>query len=472
MGEGEGEGDRGQKGGGHHSPSLQITKITVQKPPMTNYRKELTLDLYELTMSQVFWRRGMDSNATFSLFFRGYPKDRAYYIASGIDDALDFLQDFHFSDDEIRAIRNVTPLADDFVNFLTDLRFTGTVRAVPEGSIIFADEPLLEVTGPLIETQIVETMLLNIVTTASLLATKASRIVQAADGRPVVDFGSRRTHGEDAAIAAARAGYISGFAGTSNLKAAALHDIPAYGTMAHSFIQAFDNEPTAFASYINEFPETTTLLVDTYDTLEGVRNGIRVAEQARSRGYTVNAIRLDSGDLAKLAQAARTLLDEAGFPEIRIMASGGLDEHTISQLVNSNAPIDAFGVGTRFGTSADAPYIDSVYKLVEIDNRPVTKLSTAKVTHPWAKQIHRRIEDGKMRGDTLTKSTSPPPTHYPHQILQTVMKSGKRLKQRDSIETVRERVASEVRRIPEHIRKLKNPAVYPVGYSDDLAMPS
>ena len=421
-------------------------------------------------MSQVFWRRGMDASATFSLFFRGYPKDRAYYIASGIDDVLDFLQDFHFSADEIRAIRNFTPLADDFVDFLADFRFSGTVRAVPEGTIVFADEPLLEVTGTLIETQIVETMLLNIVTTASLLATKAARIVQAAEGRPVVDFGSRRTHGEDAAIAAARAGYIAGFAGTSNVKAAALYAIPAYGTMAHSFVQAFDGEATAFASYLNEFPETTTLLVDTYDTLEGVRNAIRIAEQARSRGTNVNAIRLDSGDLGELARAARALLDDAGFPQIRIMASGGLDEHSISQLIDSGAPIDTFGVGTRFSTSADAPYIDSVYKLVEIDNRPVTKLSTSKVTKPWAKQVFRRFEDGIMRGDVITRSTSQAPSCYPHHMLSTVMKSGERLKQNKSIATIRERVASDLRSLPEDIRKLENPATYPVEYSDDLTI--
>ena len=439
---------------------------------MNQYRKPLSVDLYELTTSQVFWRRGMDSNATFSLFFRSYPKDRGYYIASGIDDALDFLENFRFSADEIRAIRDVTPLADDFVDVLSDFGFNGTVRAVPEGSIVFADEPLLEVTGTLIETQIVETMLLNIVTTASLLATKAARIVQAADGRPVVDFGSRRTHGEDAAIAAARAGYISGFAGTSNVKAAAIYGVPAYGTMAHSFVQAFDDEATAFASYVDEFPETTTLLVDTYDTLEGVSNAIRVAEQARSRGSSINAIRLDSGDLGELARAARALLDEASFPQIRIMASGGLDEHSISRLIESGAPIDAFGVGTRFGTSADAPYIDSVYKLVEIDGRPATKLSTAKVTRPWSKQVFRRFEDGLMRGDVLTKSTSRAPTSYPHPMLRTVVRSGKRLTQNDSIATVRERVASGFHSVPEDIRKLKNPATYPVEYSDDLAMPS
>ncbi len=419
-------------------------------------------------MSQAFWRRGMDSTATFSLSFRGYPKDRAYYIACGIDEAVDFLEDFHFSADEISAIRDVTPLADDFVDALSRTGFSGTVRAVPEGTIVFADEPLIEVTGSLIETQIVETMLLNIVTTASLMATKASRIVQAAGGRPVVDFGSRRTHGEDAAIVAARAGYIAGFAGTSNVKAAALYGVPAYGTMAHSFVQAFDDEATAFVAYVDEFPETTTLLVDTYDTLEGVRNAIRVAEEARSRGAVINAIRLDSGDLDKLARAARELLDQAGFPQIRIMASGGLDEHSISRLVESGALIDAFGVGTRFGTSADAPFIDSVYKLVEVDGRPVTKLSTAKVTRPWAKQIFRHFEHGLMRGDVLARSTSQPPVSHPHQMLGTVMKFGKRLKQRDSIATVRERVASSLRSLPEKHCRLRNPEPYPVEYTAEF----
>ena len=438
---------------------------------MNQYRKELSVDLYELTMSQVFWRRGIDSTATFSLFFRGYPKDRGYYIASGIYDALNFLENFHFADDEIRAIRAVTPLAEDFVDALAETRFSGSVRAVPEGSIVFADEPILEVTGSLIETQIVETMLLNIVTTASLMATKASRIVQSADGKPVVDFGSRRTHGEDAAITAARSGYIAGFAGTSNVKAAALYAIPAYGTMAHSFIQAFGDEAKAFSTYAEEFPETTTLLVDTYDTLEGVRNAIRVAELARSHGSKVNAIRLDSGDLDALARAARAMLDDAGFPEIRIMASGGLDERSIARLVEAGAPIDAFGVGTRFGTSADAPYIDSVYKLVEIDGRPITKLSTAKVTRPWAKQVFRRFEDGQMIGDTLARADARVPRDHPNPLLETVMSSGKRLVAEDSIATVRKRVASGISSIPPEVCKLDDPALYSITYSDDLAIP-
>ena len=438
---------------------------------MTDHRKELSVDLYELTMSQVFWRRGMDDTATFSLFFRGYPKDRAYYVAAGIEQALEFLADFHFSAHDIQSIRNTTTLADDFLNALSDIRFTGNVRVVPEGTLVFADEPLLEVTAPIIEAQLVETMLLNIVTTASLMATKASRIIQAAGGKPVVDFGSRRTHGEDAAIQAAYSGYIAGFAGTSNVKAATLFGIPAVGTMAHSFVQAFGDETTAFEAYANEFPENTTLLVDTYDTIDGVTRAIQVAKNAAQHGVSINAIRLDSGDLGKLANSARKMLDDAGLPDIRIMATGGLDEHSIHALVEAGAPIDAFGVGTRFGTSADAPYIDSVYKLVEIDGRPVTKLSPSKVTHAWAKQVYRNFDQERMRGDIITRESSPIPSGNPEPLLRTAMRSGKRNDAPEPLPTVRKRVTSNLRQLPNQYRRLADPDFYPVEYSPDIISP-
>ncbi len=439
---------------------------------MPTYRKELSVDLYELTMSQVFWRRGMDNTATFSLFFRGYPKNRSYYIASGIDAALDFLQDFHFSYEDIESLRSTSPLSEDFLTYLANIQFTGDVRAVSEGTIVFADEPLLEVTAPLIEAQIVETMLLNIVTSATLFATKASRIVQAAAGRPVVDFGSRRTHSEESAMEAARAGYLAGFAGTSNLKAAALYNIPAFGTMAHSFIQAFGDEHDAFEAYAIEFPDSTTLLVDTYDTLEGVRNAIRVAQTARKNGKSINAIRLDSGDLAQLAKDARSLLNQAGFPEIRIMASGGLDEHSIQDLIASNAPIDAFGVGTRFGTSADAPYIDSVYKLVELDGKPIIKRSEGKRTLPYAKQVYRQIREGEITGDTITKH---PPLDIPelqHELLQPAIESGRRLQTREPTATIKNRITSNIQLLPDSIRLLENPVRFPVTVSHELLLPS
>lgn len=432
---------------------------------------ELSVDLYELTMSQVFWRHGINDRAIFSLFFRGYPKDRGYYIAAGIEQALDFLQDFRFSDRDIESLSQTTPLGKDFIDHLGGIRFTGDLRAVPEGSIVFADEPLLEVTGNLIEAQIVETMLLNIVTTASLLATKASRLVQAAGGKPIIDFGSRRTHGEDAALQAARSGYIAGFAGTSNVKAAAMFGIPAFGTMAHSFIQAFEDESQAFTAYVNEFPQAATLLVDTYDTLAGVEKAIRVAIVAKRNGGSVNAIRLDSGDLGQLAKAARAMLDAAGLQDVRILASGGLDEFSIDDLVKSGAPIDAFGVGTRYGTSADAPYIDSVYKLVEIAGRPVTKLSSAKATRPWPKQVFRSIENGFMSGDIITRSNASTPNRFPDPLLRTVMLSGNRLHAAESIAVVRDKVARNLQTVPEKYRRLHDPETYPVEYSDDLSIP-
>ena len=434
------------------------------------FRTELSVDLYELTMSQVFWRWGIVDRATFSLFFRGYPNNRGYYIAAGIDQALDFLQGFKFSERDIEALRLVASFDNDFIEFLADIRFTGDVRAVEEGTIVFAEEPLLEVSGTLIEAQIVETMLLNFVTTASLMATKASRLVRAARSRPVIDFGSRRTHGEGAALQAARSGYIAGFAGTSNVKVAATFGIPAFGTMAHSFIQAFEDEHEAFAAYTDEFPQTTTLLVDTYDTLEGVANAIRVAKAAQQNGSVVNAIRLDSGDLGSLARSARTMLDAAGLNDVQILASGGLDEFSIDELVNAAAPIDAFGVGTRYGTSADAPYIDSVYKLVEIAGRPVTKLSSAKVTRPWAKQVFRRFDGRLMRGDILARSNSPTPDHHSERLLRTVMKSGVRLHSAEPIETVRDRVARNIQTIPGEYRKLRDPDSYPVEYSEELTI--
>ncbi len=438
---------------------------------MNRYRKELSIDLYEMTMSQVFWRRRMAGRATFSLFFRGYPPNRSYYVASGIDDALDSLENFHFSDDDIQAIRDNTHLSPEFIDYLADVRFNGSVRAVSEGEIVFANEPVLEVTGTLIETQLVETMLLNIITSASLFATKASRIVQAAGGKAVVDFGTRRSHSEESALLAAHYGYIAGFTGTSNVKAAAIFGIPALGTMAHSYIQAFNDETAAFEAYAQEFGIETTLLVDTYDTLTGVKNTIRVAKAAEKRGLTVNSIRLDSGDLGALAVAARAMLDDAGLPKIRIIASGGLDEYSIADLVASGAPIDAYGVGTRYGTSADAPYIDSVYKLVELDGRPVMKRSVGKATLGWEKQVYRRIDNGMMTGDVITRASAQGPDGYAAPLLSTAMHSGKRMRTREAIDTIRQRVSQNIQSLPAEYRALGAPIEYPVEVDGSLTSP-
>ena len=429
---------------------------------MTAYRKELSVDLYELTMSQVFWRRGLDSTATFSLFFRGYPKDRAYYIAAGIEQAHDFLQNFHFSAHDIQSLRNTTPLADDFLTALADFRFTGDVRSVPEGSIVFADEPLLEVTAPIIEAQLVETMLLNIVTTASLMATKASRIIQAAGGKPVVDFGSRRTHGEDAAIQAAYSGYIAGFAGTSNVKAAALFGIPAVGTMAHSFVQAFGDETSAFEAYVIEFPETSTFLVDTYDTIEGVTRAIQVAKSAAQNGVSVNAIRLDSGDLGDLAKSARMMLDDAGLPDIRIMASGGLDEHSIQALVDDWRTHRCFRRRHPLRNFCRC----AVYRF-GLQTRRIRRTPSHQAQSVKGHHIHgqsRSTEATTKRRCVATSSLAQHPRlqqAIPNLCSSPAMRSGKRIHPAEPLTTVRERVASNLRRLPNQSPSSRQPRLLP-----------
>ncbi len=338
---------------------------------------------------------------------------------------------------------------------------------MPEGSLCFADEPQLEVTAPVIEAQIAETYLLNQLTFQSALATKASRVVAAADGVSVVDFAARRTHGTDAAIKAARAGYIAGYAGTSNVQAAALYGMPPVGTMAHSFIMAFEHEIDAFRAYAETFPASTTLLVDTYDTVEGVRNAITTGLEMAEAGHKLQAVRLDSGDLGLLANESRRLLDEAGLTETGIFASGGLDEFSIERLIRAGAPIDGFGVGTRFGVSADAPYNDSAYKLVEFGGRPVHKLSPDKATLPGAKQTHR-YSDGAMydhdvvalAGDTAPSGAEP--------LLLTVMEDGRRTGEPESLDVIRSRFSREISRLPAEFKRLESPARYRVDVSDRL----
>ena len=315
----------------------------------------LFTDLYQLTMAQAYWQSGVTAQATFSLYFRTYPPDRAYFVLAGVTDVLEYLEGLTVSDQDIDYLRSLGLFDREFVKFLLGLRFTGTVRAMSEGSIFFAGEPVLEVTAPVIEAQIVETYLINQINLQSILATKSARVVTAARGRTVVDFAARRTHGVDAATKQARVSYMVGFVGTSNVLAGGLYGIPVFGTMAHSFVQSFHHEGDAFRAYAKSFPDKTTLLVDTYDTLEGVRKAISVARDLGRRGHALVSLRLDSGDLAELSAGARRLLDGAGLKDVQVFASGGLDEFEVEGLLEAGAPIDGFGVGTRVGVSADAP---------------------------------------------------------------------------------------------------------------------
>jgi nicotinate phosphoribosyltransferase len=338
-----------------------------------------------------------------------------------------------------------------------------------EGAIFFAGEPVIEVTAPVIEGQLLETALLNLVSAPVLLATKASRLVHAARGRTVVDFAARRTHGVDISVRLARACYMVGFAGTSNVLAGKLHGIPTSGTMAHSFVTTFESELDAFRAYAQTFPDSTTLLVDTYDTLEGTRNAIRVAHEMERQGHALRAIRLDSGDLSDLSPKCRAMLDEAGLQGVQIFASGGLDEFEVDRLLRGGAPIDGFGIGTRLGVSADAPTTDCVYKLVEYDGRPVLKLSPGKQTLPGRKQVFRsRDWAGGYRRDVIALDRESAPEEPAEPLLSAVIADGRRLGSDPSLEQLRMQFAREFASLPDFCKSLRSPERYDVIHSELL----
>ena len=421
----------------------------------------LLTDLYELNMAASYLRRGMSGPATFSLFVRRLPADRGFLVAAGLEDCLQFLEGFSLTPEDLDYLRQAQRYDEDVLRMLAGVRFTGDVRAVAEGCVVFAGEPLLEVTAPVAEAQLAETVLLNHLTFQTSVATKAARCVLAAAGADVVDFAFRRTQGIEAGLAVARASAIAGFASTSNVEAARRYGLTAAGTMAHSFIEAFADEQAAFTAFAQDFPGKATFLVDTYDTEQGVRAAIEVARQLRLPGPV--GVRLDSGDLAVLARLARRMLDDAGLPDARIFASGSLDEWAIADLVASGAPIDAYGVGTKMGVSADAPYLDTAYKLVDYAGRPVMKLSPGKVTQPGAKQVYRGAG-----GDLLTLRGEPAPPGW-KPLLAPVMQYGRRLAAPDPLTRARHRCAADLAWLPAATRALRAPAPVPVEISPQLA---
>lgn len=437
----------------------------------------LFTDLYQLTMAQAYFRSGQVGDAAFDLFFRRFPPNRAYCVFAGLEAAVEYAAGFGFTDADLAALDAMGVFAPDFLEYLGDLRFTGTIRAMREGEVFFPNEPVLEVSGPIIECQLLETWLLNRVGVESLLATKAARVMDAAGGRDVFDFGARRAHGRDAAMSMARASFIAGFGGTSNVEAARRFGIPAVGTMAHSFITSFGDERAAFRAYADSFPDSSVFLVDTYDTIGGVRNAVSVARGMRAAGGgELRAIRLDSGDLAALAVRARRILDDAGFPEVRIIASGGLDEYSIESLIRQDAPIDGFGVGTRAITSADAPYADFVYKLVEYEGEPKMKLSEGKASLPRRKQVYRRFAaDGTMLGVLIAAADGEPPSPDSlgewTPLLENVVKNGEATAAaRPGLDAIRAFHAERMSRLPRDLRGGRPAGGYGVEVADGLMM--
>jgi nicotinate phosphoribosyltransferase len=422
----------------------------------------LFTDLYEVTMAQAYLAAGMSGTAVFEVFFRKLPEGRGYVVAAGLEDVLDFFEGLRFDEEDVRYLRRLGMFSEAFLERLGDVRFTGDVWAVPEGTVVFPQEPMVQVVAPIHEAQLVETFVLNQLHLQSVIATKAARVVEAARGRAVVDFGSRRAHGTDAALKVARASYLAGAAGTSNLLAARRYDMPAYGTMAHSFVQAFEDEARAFEVFVQQFPGTT-LLVDTYDTLRGVDRVIALAERMGPR-FDVRAVRLDSGDLGALAQEARAKLDGAGLGHVRIFASSSLDEGVVAALVADGSPIDAFGVGTKLAISEDAPTLDMAYKLVEYDGVGRTKLSSDKVIYPGRKQVFRRSEGGVFAGDVIGAFDEALPGEP---LLVPLMEGGRRVERPDAgLEGARRRARAQVAALPANLRALDaRDAAYPVEVS-------
>src|SRR6267378_8332284 len=398
----------------------------------------LLTDLYELNMVASYLRRGMEGAATFSLFVRRLPATRGFIVAAGIESGLDFLEQLHFEEDDLRYLREVLGFRPADVEAFRRFRFTGDVWAIPEGRIALAGEPLLEVTAPLPEAQLVETFLLNRVTFESTIASKAARCVIAAGGRDVVDFSFRRTQGIEAGIDVARLSAMVGFVATSNVEAARRFGLVAAGTMAHSYIEAFGDEAAAFRAFAQDFPGRATFLVDTYDTVTGIKRAIAVIKEVGLKGRL--GVRIDSGDLVALSRRGRRLLDRAGLRDVRIFVSGGLDEMSIDKLVRDGAAIDAFGVGTRMGVSADHPYLDTAYKLVCYEGRPVMKLSRGKVTEPGRKQAFRRA---RPFGDLVGLFDEPVPPGR-ERLLEQVMVGGKRRGDREPVSQARARFAADL----------------------------
>ncbi len=426
-------------------------------------------DLYELTMAQVYFKQKRKVFATFDLFIRS--NKRPFYVACGIDDALETLRNFSFTSEDIEYLKSLGLFEDDFLQYLRDFRFKGEVWAVNEPEIVFPLEPIMRVTANIIEAQIVESILLNKINLATMLATKALRIVLAAKGRGVYDFSLRRTQGIEASLASAKYSYIAGVKGTSNVYAGLLYDIPVVGTMAHSYVMSFDKEIDSFLAFARQFPTKSILLVDTYDTKKGVVKAIRVAKILKKIGCNLLGIRLDSGDLLSDSKYARFQLDEAGLIDTIILASGDLDEYKINDLISKKAPIDAFGVGTNMGCSSDLPYTDVIYKLVEIrdNNRsfvPTMKLSEDKTTLPSRKQVYRIFyPNGVMKEDYICLDKE---KFKGKKLLKKMMHKGERLFRRKSIKEKRQMFLGKVQYLPQPLREIDKSFCYSVHISDEL----
>ncbi len=409
----------------------------------------LVTDLYELTMLQAYHDEGLRDRAVFELFVRRLPAQRSFLLFAGLEQALDYLEDLHFTPAELDWLRACGRFKPGFVDWLADFRFSGEVHAMAEGTAFFANEPVLRVEAPIGEAQFVESRLLNLINLSSMIASKAARCVLAAPGRVLVDFGLRRAHGAEAGLLAARASHLAGFAGTATVLAGQRFGIPVFGTMAHSYIEAHEHEVDAFLRFAASQPGNVTLLIDTYDTEAAARRVVALAPELQQRGVKLVSVRIDSGDLGAHARAVRAILDAGGLGPVRIFASGNLDEYRIVALLAEGAPIDGFGIGTHLSTSADAPTLDAVYKLQRYAGLPRRKRSEGKATWPDAKQVWRLHDaHGRLLRDHVTLATEASPAAGAQPLLQPVMRAGRRLAPQPSLATLRAQAADTLSRLP------------------------
>ena len=429
----------------------------------------LLTDLYQLTMAQAYFELGMHESAVFELFVRRLPPTRGFLLVAGLEQALEYIESLRFTADELAFLSEVGLFRNDFLDYLGSVRFTGAVHAMPEGTPFFADEPIVRVTGPILEAQLLESRLLNIVHFQTTIASKAARCVMAARGRQLADFGMRRAHEAAAALLAARAAYLAGFDATATVEAGRRFGIPLSGTLAHSFIEAHDGEEQAFRNFVSSSPQPTTLLIDTYDSARALQRVIALAKEfaQRGNGQRIHAVRIDSGDLAGQARMVRAALDAHGCRDMRIVVSGNLDEQAIDELVSGGVPVDAFGVGTALGVSADAPALDMVYKLQQYAGQPRRKRSIGKATWPGPKQVFReRAPSGEYLCDRIVREDEPAAGEA---LLLEVMRAGRCSLQLPTLSSIREHCRSEMSALPPRLRALGGAdASYPVSISEPL----
>ena len=426
----------------------------------------LLTDLYQLTMLQGYYEQNMEELAVFEFFVRKLPETRGYLVAAGLAQVLIYLEQLRFSSDEIEWLASTGQFKLSMLDRLKTLKFTGDVHAMPEGTVFFPNEPILRITAPLPEAQLVESRIINLLHFQTLIASKAARSVLIAPDKLLVDFGMRRAHGSEAALLAARASYLAGFTGSATVAAGMHFGIPVFGTMAHSFIQTYTRESQAFADFARANPEHVVFLLDTYDTEAAAQKVVDLAAALHAQGIKIKGVRIDSGDLADHARKVRTILDCGGLNDATLFASGNIDEHKLAELMVQQAPIDGFGIGTRLDTSADAPYLDCAYKLQEYAGIARRKRSEGKATWPGRKQVYRNYDDnGMMSGDTVTVDNAP----YPGQpLLQWVMQGGKTVAGQPTLVETREYARRQLNSLPMSLRQLSNTPEYPVIISAEL----